>query len=94
MVWIVLQYGPLIRERIALRNRTISPVAEDVFFDVLSHGRGSLAESTAWPTVRSSLAAETRAIDHHFARLVADEWKDVTDPSSLAGRIRAHLGIA
>jgi hypothetical protein len=91
--WIVLQYGPLIRERIALRNRRISPNAEDVFFDVLGNTRGSLAESSAWSPIRSSAAAETRALDDHFARLLAAEWKDVDDdPLSLAGRIRRHLG--
>jgi hypothetical protein len=90
-VWIVLQYGPLVRERLALRSRTIAPVARDILFDVLENGRGSLSDSVAWPPVQSSEAAETRAIDDHFARLVASQWKDVTDTRSLAGRIRAHL---
>jgi hypothetical protein len=89
--WVILQYGPLIRERLALRTRRISPTAEEVFFEVLDNGRGSLAESAAWPPLRSSLDAENRALDDHFARLLAEEWKDVDDPASLAGRIRAHL---
>jgi hypothetical protein len=92
MVWVVLQYGPLVRERIALRNRHISAESRDVFYDVLEHGRGSLAESTVWPRSRTTEAAETGLLDAYLSGLSSTEWKSVDDPRSLAGRIRAHLG--
>jgi hypothetical protein len=91
MVWIVLQYGPLVRERIALRNRSIAPSSRDVFYDVLEHRRGSLAESAAWPTTHTTLRDETRLLDDYLAGLASSEWRSVTDADSLAGRIRAHL---
>ncbi len=94
MVWVVLQYGPLVRERIALRNRRVAPSSRDVFYDVLENRRGSLAESSAWPVSSTSLAGETRLLDQFLTELSAREWKSVTDPDSLAGRIRKHLGAA
>jgi hypothetical protein len=94
MVWVVLQYGPLVRERLALRNRRIAPLATDVVYDVLVNDRGSLSESAEWPAVRSTLEGETAAIDAHFARLLTAEWRSIDDPASLAGRIRRHLDAA
>lgn len=91
MVWLIVQYGPLVRERIALRNRSTSPTGREIFFDVLSEGRGSLAESSEWPQVDSTLAAETEAINAYFRKLISHEWKSVDDFHSLAGRIRHHL---
>lgn len=91
MVWLILQHGPLVRERIALRNRSTSPTSREIFFDVLSEGRGSLAESSEWPPVDSTLAAETGAINAYFRELTSHEWKSVEDSHSLAGRIRQHL---
>jgi len=91
MVWVVLQYGPLIRERLALRNRSISPAARDVFYDVLENRRGSLAESTVWPASTSTLDDETRHLNAYLATITSTEWRSVTDPDSLAGRIRTHL---
>ncbi|WP_223694624.1 hypothetical protein [Leifsonia poae] len=94
MVWIVLQYGPLVRERIALRNRSIAPTSRDIFYDVLEHDRGSLAESPLWPEPVVPLAEETRLLDAYLTSLSQDTWKHVSDPNSLAGRVRDHLGIA
>jgi hypothetical protein len=92
MVWVVLQYGPLVRERIALRNRRIAPSSRDIFYDVLDQERGSLAESTLWTPIVSSPAAETALLHDYFRHLIATEWGGIIDPQSLAGRVRAYLG--
>lgn len=91
MVWIVLQYGPLVRERIALRNRSIAPGGRDIFYDVLEQGRGSLAESSMWPSLRTSESSETAELKKFLTKLCDDEWKAVVDADSLAGRIRSFL---
>ena len=93
LVWIALQYGPLIRERLALRNRTIAPTSGAVLFDVLEHNRGSLAESAVWQPVDSTVRAETQLLDEYFAALSNTLWKDIDDPRSLAGRVRSHLRV-
>ena len=94
MVWVVLQYGPLVRERIALRNRTIASSSRDIFYDVLEGGRGSLAESALWIPVGSTVVAETTLLDEYLRRLCDSEWKSVDDPDSLTGRVRAYLSTA
>lgn len=91
MVWFVLQYGPLVRERIALRNRRIAPTSRDIFYDVLDKGLGSLAESANWPLSRNKPDEETRELNAFLTKLCTSEWKAVDDPQSLAGRIRGHL---
>jgi hypothetical protein len=91
MVWIVLQYGPLVRERIALRNRSIAPGSRDIFYDVLEQGRGSLAESSMWPSLGTSESSETAELKKFLIELCDDEWKAVVDADSLAGRIRSFL---
>jgi hypothetical protein len=92
MVWLVLQYGPLVRERLALRRRTIAPSSRDIFYDVLDAGRGSLAESTLWTPVGGSATKETALLGEYLRRLCDSEWSSVHDPHSLAGRVRAYLG--
>jgi hypothetical protein len=94
MVWIVLQYGPLIRERMSLRGRSIATSSVDVFYDVLAEGRGSLAESTAWRPVDSSVPAETSELRSYLRNLCESEWKNVIDPDSLAGRVRNYLATS
>jgi hypothetical protein len=94
MVWIVLQYGPLVRERVALRNRSIEPGSRDIFYDVLKQGRGSLAESSMWPALSATESSETAELKQFLSKLCDNEWKSVLDADSLAGRIRSFLGGA
>jgi hypothetical protein len=91
MVWVVLQYGPLVRERIALRGRTIAPESRDVFYDVLEAERGSLAESSMWKPIDSTERGETELLDQYLSALCDKEWKSIDDSRSLAGRVRKYL---
>lgn len=91
MVFLVITFGPLIRERMALRGRSASQLSKDVFFDVFSNGRGSVAESSAWPQLRGSLTDETALLESYLAELCNGIWKNITDPHSLAGKIRHSL---
>lgn len=93
-VWIVVQYGPLVRERNALRNRSIEPSSRDIFYDVLESDRGSLAESPIWPSTASTVTEETAALESYLRELCSSEWKEISDPRSLAGRVRSHLRIS
>ena len=92
MVWIVLQRGPLIRERLALRRRQVAPDSAAILHDVLLAGRGSLAESPEWPAPTATAAEEERALRSHFDELCTGRWASITDTDSLAGRIRRELG--
>jgi hypothetical protein len=91
LVYIFIQFGPLIRERIALRNRRFPVTSQKLFLDVLEHGRGSLAESRLWLSIDSTLPAETTLLSEYLDGLLTTSWKDITSPASLAGKVRHHL---
>jgi hypothetical protein len=90
-VFLFIQFGPLIRERLALRQRATSQLSKDIAFDVISNTRGSVAESELWPALNGTLDEETAALDDQLLLLTETLWKDVTAPNSLAGRIRNYL---
>ena len=91
MVFLIITFGPLIRERLALRGRSASQLSKDVFFDVIVNGHGSVAESTAWPNSSNSLEQETQLLEMYLNNLSNGIWKDISTPNSLAGRMRATL---
>jgi hypothetical protein len=90
-VFLFIQFGPLIRERLALRHRATSQLSKDIAFDVVSNTRGSVAESPLWPTLAGNRAAETKALEAQLRLLTGTLWKDIATPHSLAGRISAYL---
>ena len=91
-VFLFIQFGPLIRERIALRNRRLSASSQDLLLDVVRSGLGSASDSALWPPIEASLDDETRAIGNYLRELADTLWKDIDEPESLAGRVRAALG--
>jgi hypothetical protein len=91
MVFLIITFGPLIRERLALRGRSASQLSKDVFYDVIVNGRGSVAESTAWPKSSNSLQQETQLLEMYLNNLCNGIWKDISTPNSLAGRMRSAL---
>jgi hypothetical protein len=91
MVFLIINFGPLIREKIALRAKKTSSLSKAVFFDVIKNGRGSVAESQAWPMESYSLSKETQLLQKYLASLCDTIWKDIRDERSLAGKIRTAL---
>lgn len=90
-VYLFLQYGPMVRERLALRNKSISTTSKRVLRDVVLNARDSTPESSEWPAIDSDLATETAVLRAYLLDLTETVWADVIEPDSLAGRIRAHL---
>ena len=91
MVFLVITFGPLIRERLALRGRSSSQLSKNVFFDVISNGRGSVAESSAWPSSHNSFTKETELLEKYLNNLCNGIWKDISAENSLAGKIRVAI---
>ncbi len=94
LVYLFIQFGPLIRERIALRNRNFPVSSQALFLDVLEHHRGSLAESPLWAPIASSEREETRLLAAYLGELCSTIWSAVEAPDCLTGRIRRHLNPA
>lgn len=91
MVYIVIQFGPLIRERIALRGRTSSEKTKDIFADVIVNRRGSLAESRKWPRVEHNVDQETALLRARLEHLDQAVWKNFTSAKSLAATVKKYL---
>lgn len=91
LVFLIINFGPLIRERITLRSRSSSQLSKDVFYDVILNKRNSLAESEAWPSLKHSKKQETIALASHLRTLCNGIWGGIQHPRSLASRIRQSL---
>ena len=91
MVYVFLQYGPLLRERMALRRRAIADSSERILLDVIVSKLNSTAESGLWPAVDSDLERETGLLRDYLLGLCSTLWRGIDAPDSLAGRIRATL---
>jgi len=92
--FVFLQYGPLVRERAALRGRRMSAQSGDVFDDVITHDLASASDSSRWPESYATIADETAAISDYLWRTADELWRDVTEPGSLAERIRRGVAAA
>ena len=88
-VYLFIQFGPLIRERLALRNRKFAVSSQQLFLDVFEHDRDNLAESALWAPVVSTEKEEAALLAGYLDGLAATLWKDIATPQSLTGRIRA-----
>jgi hypothetical protein len=93
-VYLFLQYGPMIRERMSLRSRRISPTSRAVFLDVVRNDLDSASDSSEWPEIQSSLASETQHLNEYLLTLCSTLWNGIEEPDSLAGRIRSSLAVA
>ena len=91
LTFLILQYGPLVRERLSLRRKTL-PVSTVEHFDyILRNKKTYLCESTMFSNEKVSTNTETKELNILFAKLLEGPWKEITDENSLAGRVRAHL---
>ena len=89
--FVFLQYGPLVRERLALRRRELAPASAAILLDVVVEGLEDAADSTLWPTITSTFEQETASLDRYLQGLADTLWADILQPDSLAQRIRGHL---
>ena len=88
-VFVFIQFGPLIRERIALRNRRYAVSSQELFVDVLENNRASLADSVRWDPVDSTEKQESALLSAYLVGVANTLWKDIDAPGSLADRIRS-----
>lgn len=92
LTFLILQYGPLVRERLSLRRKSL-PVSTVEHFDyILRNKKSYLCESTMFIREKVSAEAETNELNVLFTKLLNGPWKNITEENSLAGRVRAHLG--
>ncbi|MDP3208209.1 MAG: hypothetical protein Q8M65_03590 [Rhodoglobus sp.] len=93
LVYLLLQHGPLIRERLALRSRTVADGSQQIMLDVVMNHLNSTSESGLWPGIDSNLERETELLESYLLRLCDTLWVGIDDPASLAGRVRAGVRL-
>lgn len=91
MVFLIIQFGPLVRERVAMRNRKTSQLSKDVIYDVISNAKPSLSDSSVWPSKQFSKEAETLALEERLRDLCNNQWGEISSINSLANTIRDYL---
>lgn len=89
--FVFLQYGPLVRERLALRRRELAPASAALLLDVIEGHLGDVSESALWPAETATLEDETAALSSYLIGIAETLWVDIRQPDSLAERIRDHL---
>ena len=90
LVFIIIQFGPLVRERVSLRNKDLPEEAKKKIVDVVSHFKNNLSEAT-FPSSNSDITEETTAISAQLAFFVDEFWSEIDDEQSLAYRVRDFL---
>jgi hypothetical protein len=91
LVFVVIQFGPLVRERMALRRKSLPPSTTALFADVLNSKLATVSDSKLWADSTATLQEETNEIERFFANVLKTKWSAVTERDSLAGRVRACL---
>jgi hypothetical protein len=91
LTFLILQYGPLVRERLSLRRKELPVRTVEHFDDILRNKKSYLCESTMFMREKVSAIAETNEMNKLFTKLLDGPWKNINEENSLAGRVRAHL---
>jgi hypothetical protein len=91
MVYLVIHYGPLVRERLAMRRKSLPPSATALFADVLDSKLDSVSDSKLWPNSVATLSQESADLEEFFSHVLESKWAAVTESDSLAGRVRASV---
>ena len=89
MVYVIIHYGPLVRERLSLRRKSLPPSTTALFADVLNAKLDTVSDSTLWPDSTATMAQETDDLEGFFRTVLESKWAAVTESDSLAGRVRA-----
>lgn len=91
MVFFIIQFGPLVREKLSLRKKAFPEPVQAIFVDVISNYRNNLTESTMLPSKESDIHAETEALKAQLNFFVTEYWAKIETADSLAGKVRDYL---
>jgi hypothetical protein len=90
LTFFIIQYGPLLRERVSLLNKGLPEEAKSKIFDVVSHFKNNLSEAN-YPSGETEIAEEDNAISDQLSFFLEEFWSEIVDENSLAYRIRDFL---
>ena len=91
MVFFIIQFGPLVRERLSLRKKAFPQSVQDIFVDVISNYRNNLTETTVSRSQPGSIELETEALSAQLHFFSTEYWSNIEDADSLAGHVQSYL---
>lgn len=90
MVFWIIQYGPLIRERISLSNKELPGNAKSKITEVVIDLKNNLAEA-GYSSPEITIGEETDVICEQLGFFEKEFWSEISDQNSLAFRVRSFL---
>lgn len=91
MVFFIIQFGPLIREKIALKKKSYPKEVQAAFVDVVSHLRNNLSETPKLSGSSPLVSGEEEALAMQLSFFEKEYWSSITSDDSLAGSVRRYL---
>jgi hypothetical protein len=91
MVFFIIQFGPLVRERLSLRKKAFPQSVQDIFVDVIGNFRNNLTETNISRSQPGSLESETEALSAQLRFFSSEYWSNIEEAHSLAGHVRDYL---
>lgn len=91
MVFLIIQFGPLVRERLSLRKKSFPVEVQQVFVDVVKNTRNNLSESPKHNRKVSSLEDENNALAAQLSFFEKEYWGTIDSEESLTGSVRRYL---
>jgi hypothetical protein len=93
-IHVILQFGPLVLERLALRRGPLPTQTIEIFDDVLKKDLDTVSDSSLFSPSTASVEDETQYLTAFFEGLLDVQWKGIAEEDSLAGRVRRALTSA
>lgn len=91
MVFLIIQFGPLVRERLSLRKKAFPAAVQQVFVDVVKNTRNNLSDSPLQQQKFSSLEVENDALAAQLSFFENQFWSKIESEESLTGSVRRYL---
>lgn len=91
MVFLIIQFGPLVRERLSLRKKAFPTAVQQVFVDVVKNTRNNLSDSPLQQKKYSSVEVENDALAAQLGFFEKQFWSKIESDESLTGSVRRYL---
>jgi hypothetical protein len=91
MVFLMIQFGPMVRERLSLRKKNLPLQANEKIFEVISEVKNNLTEVRNLSSRNANKPEETAALVEQLEFFLKNYWSNIHEEDSLAQRVRYFL---
>jgi hypothetical protein len=87
----MIQFGPMVRERLSLRKKNLPLQANEKIFEVISEVKNNLTEVRNLSSRNANKPEETAALVEQLEFFLKNYWSNIHEEDSLAQRVRYFL---